>query len=319
MPSKTPKTHKICQQEIASALRQKIRQYKQRQWIDDKEEQRLLHYLAFSSVDDSSPKAMDKSLRAVQKWLRAIKEGRQKDDRDDTKAKKEKKRNTIVTTDGQDNEQLQKKLIATINVYKQRQWIDETEENGLRSLLQSTEVDNFIPSSKALEAMEKRLLSIKSEHFKKDRKNKVDSQAKKKEDLCSKPKTIQNKNHWYKIHNAEDYVDELNYEVSEKLFTEMCVFARMRFLQPPSCMHCIFTKSQHEGNVESKEDNDEERPCQNLVIWRRDANISIHPNMLDGNLLVISCAAAKLLMQNEMIQGQRWDKKTNQVVQTEIQ
>ena len=82
------------------------------------------------------------------------------------------------------------------------------------------------------------------------------------------------------------------------LFVEMCVFGRMGFVQPPSCLRCTMSKNCNPH-------------CQNLVVWRRNADDdhTFHPKNLDGNLLFVTCFVAQSWITGETVEGQKWDAK----------
>ena len=210
------------------------------------------------------------------------------------------------------DEELRKILLATITVYKDRTWIDETEEHGFRSLLLINKKDNFVPTVKSLDAMKKRLLTIKKEKLKEQSKARKEAKRKKAD-----------KNH--KIYYAQDLVDVVSDEETERLFTEMCVFARMSFIQPACCLHCAFKQSLLKDKADVEEEITRGKCCENLVVWRKDANISLHPDNLDRNLLIVSCATARAWMRGKPVQAfmrgktvhMKWDKNAKKVLNVE--
>jgi hypothetical protein len=233
------------------------------------------------------------------------------------------------------DEEQRKKLLKTITLYKDRNYIDETEEHGLRSLLISNDKDNFIPSVKALESMKKRLLAIRKEKLKEQSKAKKDARKRKgggggggNDDASHNTHNTHNTNnittrdskYQYKVYDPRDIVDKLSYDETERLFTEMCVFAKLSFIQPPSCLHCVYKLSQMSNDshgldkTEIEKEKMRSKHCKNLVVWRRNANIEMHPNKLDGNLLIVSCSTAKAWMRGKSVQGLKWDPHAKKVI-----
>ena len=98
----------------------------------------------------------------------------------------------------------------------------------------------------------------------------------------------------------------ISHESLKVLFVEMCVFGRMGFVQPPSCIRCILAKKNK--HLPNEFDN---RQCKNLVVWRRNANTGeeykFHPDKLDGNILIVTCAAAQSWFMGEIVDGKKWD------------
>ncbi len=314
----------ISKDEIKYSLLQKIDLYKRRKWIDGTEEERFRNFLTSSNEDDD-PITMDKHLEGVEKWLNAIemahgKEGNKRSGKSSSISqgsnlkKKEKQISSASNGLSSKDQQLRNKLLATIKVYKQRQWIDDTEEDGLRSLLSTNEIDGFVPSTQALEAMEKRLIDIKVQRRKEEKELKRVT-IKKLPSTETTSSKVEDRNcaDYYQIHNVEDLVDTLRYDITDRLFTEMCIFARMSFLQPTSCLECAFKQSQGKQHQE-RINLVNAGPCSNYVVWRRDANICLHPEKLDSNLMIISCSTAKAWIRGETIQGYKWEKNCKQVI-----
>ena len=340
MPSTSNNDHNgvvVNYDEIKETLLEKIKLYKERNWIDEKEEQQFRTALLSAtnnpnatpnSTSSSSSSSIEKSIKGVHKWLHAIEKAHRKDgsntthSRSKSKSRKKEKKSSLSS----DDEKLRKKLLATIKVYRQRQWIDETEEDGLRSLLLSNEIDNFAPSTKSLETMQKRLHAIKKEKLKNESSARKETKRQMSLTPIKRNSSFNTDDH-YKVYMAEELADTLSSEATESLFTEMCVFAKMGFLQPTSCLHCAFNQLQSEQQnsrnsqeltttttTAAEKEIEMNKPCDNYVIWRRDAGVPIHPQKLDNNLLIVSCSTAKAWMQGETVQGRKWDKNTKQII-----
>jgi len=91
----------------------------------------------------------------------------------------------------------------------------------------------------------------------------------------------------------------------QELFVEMCFFARLGFVQPPCCLQCTYRESMNKKAA---------RFCQRWVVWRKDASTVLHPNKLDGNILIVQCHVARSLMNGNSVEGFKWDITKKQVV-----
>ncbi len=214
-------------------------------------------------------------------------------------------------------EDLRKLLLAQIKVFKDRKWIDSTEENGFRSLLSSNK-DEFVPSVKSLEAIKKRLKAIKKEKLKEQSKARKDSRhAKHDSDSVTGSSYFDGENQIdanddrFKVYQPQEIMNKVTEDNVDRLFTEMCVFARMSFLQPPSCLHCAFKQSQEKDKDGEKATRN--KYCQNLVVWRRNAKERICSESLDSNIFFVSCSTAQALMRSKTVQGFTWDKESQRV------
>ena len=98
---------------------------------------------------------------------------------------------------------------------------------------------------------------------------------------------------------------------TKELFVEMCFYARLGFVQPPCCLLCTYQetmeKNPHINN------NNKKKTCPRWVIWRQNAETALHPNKLDGNLLITKCHVAQSLLQGNVVEGYAWDSQ-NKVV-----
>jgi hypothetical protein len=92
----------------------------------------------------------------------------------------------------------------------------------------------------------------------------------------------------------------------QELFVEMCFFARLGFVQPPCCLQCTYRESIPKKTPKTD--------CQRWVVWRKDAEKLLHPNRLDGNILIIQCHVARSLLAGESVDGREWDTEQKQVV-----
>lgn len=95
-------------------------------------------------------------------------------------------------------------------------------------------------------------------------------------------------------------------EALRDLFVEMAFFARLGFVEPPSCLHCVYRES-----IENMTPN---LACKRFVPWRKDANTPIHPHQLDDNIMLIQCHAARSLVQGESVNRYRFDKIKRKLV-----
>jgi len=125
-----------------------------------------------------------------------------------------------------------------------------------------------------------------------------------------------------------------------------CFFARLGFVQPPSCLKCAYRLSRcgstNSGVSNQKNNNhcnaDKEtsdgrrdggggeastdsasipmtpKSCGELVAWRVDANIPLHPDNLEGNIVFITCDTAKSLVNGDAYPSVRWDIRNKRLL-----
>ncbi|CAB9497146.1 expressed unknown protein [Seminavis robusta] len=94
-------------------------------------------------------------------------------------------------------------------------------------------------------------------------------------------------------------------EVRE-LFVEMSFYARLGFLQPPCCLLCTYQ--------EAMKENEPDLCCPRWIVWRRNAETPLHPNQLDGNMLITKCYVSRNLLNGETVGGYAWDSANKKVV-----
>lgn len=111
------------------------------------------------------------------------------------------------------------------------------------------------------------------------------------------------------ILDPQDVFNQADEEFSKSLFVEMCFFARLGFLQPPTCLRCLY--------MESMEGMEQDLDCNNYVIWRRDANELLHPEAMDNNMCMLECQAARRLIEGEEVQDHNWDNMKRRLVLNE--
>ena len=90
--------------------------------------------------------------------------------------------------------------------------------------------------------------------------------------------------------------EETASQTAEDIFVGTCFFARLGFLQPPSCVRCAHHAAM-KGSAASKEE------CHDLVAWRIDAKTELHPEELDGNVVFLA------LVDGKMCPSVRWDAR----------
>jgi len=105
--------------------------------------------------------------------------------------------------------------------------------------------------------------------------------------------------------------EELSKQISDdeidQLFVETCFFARLGFVQPPSCLKCAYRESIKGGEAMPAK-------CNRWVAWRRDANYIIHPSYLKENTVFIQCHAVQQLLEEESVDSYKWDVNTKTVL-----
>mmetsp|Transcript_24951 Transcript_24951/g.39182 ORF Transcript_24951/g.39182 Transcript_24951/m.39182 type:complete len:136 (-) Transcript_24951:87-494(-) len=95
-------------------------------------------------------------------------------------------------------------------------------------------------------------------------------------------------------------------ESIDNLFITMCFYARLGFVQPPSCLKCAHRKA-----VKKTDDG---ASCNGLVPWRRDANMPLHPDGLGDNLVFVTCETAKRLIGGDAYPSIQWDSKNRRIL-----
>eukprot|EP00985_Skeletonema_marinoi_P021024 scaffold12664_cov93-Skeletonema_marinoi.AAC.2 len=101
-------------------------------------------------------------------------------------------------------------------------------------------------------------------------------------------------------------------ESVDDLFITMCFYARLGFIQPPSCLQCAHRKSTKKNN--ERNTNTGPTSCNNLVPWRRDANVPLHPDGLGDNLVFVTCETAKSLISGDVYPSIQWDNKNRRIL-----
>lgn len=90
-----------------------------------------------------------------------------------------------------------------------------------------------------------------------------------------------------------------------------CFFARLGFVQPPSCLKCAYQSS---GCGKNNNNNNNNSSCRELVPWRRDANVPLHPDKLEGNVVFVTCDTAKSLVNGDAYPSIRWDTRNKRLL-----
>lgn len=111
------------------------------------------------------------------------------------------------------------------------------------------------------------------------------------------------------------------------LFVTMCFFARLGFVQPPSCLKCAYRSSRKKKKKEEEDaigagvgiivdpETGSLSSCTELVPWRRDANVALHPdNGLEGNVVFLTCATAVSLVSGDAYPSIRWDARNRRLL-----
>ena len=93
----------------------------------------------------------------------------------------------------------------------------------------------------------------------------------------------------------------------QKLFVEMCFFARLGYVQPPCCLRCTYRCTQHRQTTAAPD-------CPRWVVWRKNAKTLLDPDCLDGNIVIVQCQAAQQLLRGKVVEGRKWDAAYKTVV-----
>ena len=62
---------------------------------------------------------------------------------------------------------------------------------------------------------------------------------------------------------------------------------------------------------------DNDRPkqdCNNFVVWRINANCCLHPDNLEGNLVIVGCSTAKAWLSGKIAKNMKWDRKAKMLI-----
>jgi hypothetical protein len=106
------------------------------------------------------------------------------------------------------------------------------------------------------------------------------------------------------------------------LFREMCVFGKLNFVQPPSCLSCALTTLAKEPVYQSPSLSpfcaQNNGHCQNRVVWRKNANRILDPDSLDGNILLVTCATAQAWLRGEAVNDWIWDVENRVLYHEEL-
>jgi hypothetical protein len=97
----------------------------------------------------------------------------------------------------------------------------------------------------------------------------------------------------------------------ENLFIDMSFYARLGFLQAPSCLKCAY-RDAHAGT--DYRESIAAKGCGGLLLWRKDTALPIHPDNMQSNSVVITCQTAKAFMRGESVAGVHWDKDSQKLV-----
>ena len=106
-------------------------------------------------------------------------------------------------------------------------------------------------------------------------------------------------------------VNTLGTKEMENLFIDMSFYARLGFLQAPSCLKCAY-RDAHAGT--DYREAIAAKGCGRLVLWRKDTALPIHPDNMQTNSVVVTCATAKAFMRGETVAGVHWDKDSQTLV-----
>eukprot|EP00956_Cyclotella_meneghiniana_P022825 scaffold43547_cov82-Cyclotella_meneghiniana.AAC.2 len=111
---------------------------------------------------------------------------------------------------------------------------------------------------------------------------------------------------------------EADASATADLFVTMCFFARLGFTQPPACLKCAYKSSGCGSNAKKKETitamTTSNLKCYELVPWRIDANIPLHPDKLEGNVVFVTCNTARSLVNGDAYPSVRWDSKKKRLI-----
>jgi hypothetical protein len=108
------------------------------------------------------------------------------------------------------------------------------------------------------------------------------------------------------VMSAKDVAKQIGDDQIEELFVETCFFARLGFVQPPSCLKCAYRQSIKGDGTTAK--------CNRWVAWRRDANFIIHPSYLMENTVFVQCQAVRHLLKGQAVDAHQWDASKKELL-----
>lgn len=132
-------------------------------------------------------------------------------------------------------------------------------------------------------------------------------------DDCMEPiRTIQSKNVSTSITKSNQKHCKFDRQETERIFVEMCVFARLGFIQPPSCLRCSYNKALKD--TVSSIDETDQTPCERIIAWRKDASKKISPVNIQETLTFVKCHDAKEWAIGHAVENMRWDEGTKRLL-----
>jgi hypothetical protein len=99
----------------------------------------------------------------------------------------------------------------------------------------------------------------------------------------------------------------------QELFVEMCFFARLGYAQPPCCLRCAYKETKGQDRAKDRSGPPGHPACRRWVVWRKNADTLLHPNKLDGNILIMRCNVAQKLLAGKVVGGRRWNAEQRRV------
>ncbi|GAX11401.1 hypothetical protein FisN_22Lh074 [Fistulifera solaris] len=99
----------------------------------------------------------------------------------------------------------------------------------------------------------------------------------------------------------------------QELFVEMCFFARLGYAQPPCCLKCAYKETKGQDRANDRSGPPGHPTCRRWVVWRKNADTLLHPNKLDGNILIMRCNVAQKLLAGKIVGGRRWNAEQRKV------
>jgi hypothetical protein len=151
---------------------------------------------------------------------------------------------------------------------------------------------------------------------------------------------------------ATEEADNTSSHLSE-LFITMCFFARLGFIQPPCCLHCAYHHASQATTTTADDSNNNNNndatttvsnisECYNLIPWRIDTSILLHPSQLttplpkttttsikenneeennsdsesnsSSNIVFLTCTTAQCLVNGDSYPSLRWDSRNKQLL-----
>jgi len=312
------------QVELRLKLLPRIGELRSRNYISEKEEARFMKLLSETTYDDKfeQDQAVFKVKRELNQIVRNLYHGNTRKGRDgeinaagteSSKSTKNQERHSHQHSSNNYNNRKDKISLHTENSSRPKQKLAQ------QNIQKATKKFSDPPAVKAVREPKVSVVSNKAKSMRPPSPSKKLQYGNRMEQTEIDPET-----EVFEMNSP--YVKGLDQEVVETLFVEMCFFARMGFAQPPCCLACAHAVVKHDDDTDGaqKDISDSEKrkrrkeeekkimekriDCKRLVLWRKDSKLILRPDNIDHNIMLVTCSAAKRMLQGEMMNNWKWDE-----------